>query len=406
MFRKLHWWIVLLSVGLMPAGGTARAQDYALPDPNLPFPLGSTRPEDGGFFVNMGFAMYRQTNPLNGQAVAYRGLMDFDGSITAIFNPTATFGGRVFYGNGQKALDVQQVSGPNGYSPGFTVDLGWKFGDNSAITFSWLYLFNQRKTAVATLVPPEFDVGADLANTFLFSPVFNFPPEYAGPVDVPNTSTSGTGDGVRAFGVWNGAEVMTLAYEQKFQQLEMTFRETIYQSECFRLNGVVGPRFAWFWERLKWTTIDYDFVGATDPTWVGIYTNIISNRMYGAHAGFQSEYYLGHGFACMLDGQGALYLNVVKKRAKYELGAKWAPPANKRALTDYTVAAELQATAALMWYPTEGIQMKIGYDLMAFFNTVSMKEAIDFNYSALTPEYTQGRIRFLDGIQASIALSF
>jgi hypothetical protein len=127
--------------------------------------------------------------------------------------------------------------------------------------------------------------------------------------------------------------------------------------------------------------------------------------MYGVHAGFQSEYYLGHGFAVMMDLQGAMFLNITKTRVKYEFGVKLAPE-NKRALTDISFVPELQGTLSLMWYPTEGIQMKLGYDVMAFFNTVSSEDPVTFDYSGLDPNFSRNKVRFFDGIQASIAFLF
>jgi hypothetical protein len=398
MFRKMLWWAVVLSVGLLPAGGTARAQDYALPDPNLPLPLGSTRPEDGGFFAGLSYTMYRMTNPLKAQEVAVRGFLDVDGSINQAVNGFQA--AHTFFGSSREALNVQQVTGPNHYVPGFNVELGWKFADGAALTIGWMYFFETKKTAVATVAPPGLVVGNDLADSFLFSPVFNFPSQYAG-----TPGKIGVGNPLAAYGIWNGASLMTIDFEQHFQQWEATYRMPLYQDECMRLNGMVGPRFAWIWERFRWTTMDLDAGGNTDPSTEAIYTNIVSNRMYGFHVGSQVEYYMGYGFACMLDLQGAAFLNIVKERAKYELGAKL-PPVNKRALTDFSFVPEVQGTASVMWYPIEGVQFKLSYDVLAFFNTISMQDPIDFNYSALTPEYTHWKPRFFDGIQASIAIWF
>jgi hypothetical protein len=408
MFRKKSWWAVVLSVALVPFGGTAQAQmgagsgsDYAPPEYTLPLPLYNTRPEDGGFFAALSFEMYRQTNPLKEQIVAIRGFLDVDGSIANASGLGLT--PHTFFGSGTTALDVNQVTGPNHYTPGFKVDLGWKFGDNTALTFGWLYLFQIRTTAVASVVPPSLNVRADFADSFMFSPVINLPPQYSGPV--AGGGKTGVGNPTATFGIWNGASLETIDFTQKFQQWDLTWRETVMQDECYRLNGLMGPRFAWIWEEFRWRTFDTDTTGAFDPSFEGIYTNIISNRMYGAFVGMQGEYYLGHGFACMLEAELSAYLDIIKKRAKYELGAKL-PPVNHRNLTDYSFVPEGSAKAELMWYPYEGIQLKIGYNLMAFLNTASMKQAISFDYSALTPMYTQSNIRYFDGIEATIAISF
>ncbi len=401
MYRKACLWAVLAWTGLVPAGGTAWAQlGYAPPDPTLPIPTYNTRPEDGGYFGALSFIMYRQTNPLQDQPVAYRGFVDVDGSITTATNPAVVGLTNVHYGSFKEALNTDQVTGPNSYQPGFKVEIGWKFGDSRALTIGWMYMFQQSRQAVATLAPPGFQVGPNLADTFLTSPVYNFPPEYAGLQSV------GVGNPTATYGIWNGASVMTLDFEQKNQQWEATWRETVFQTECYRLSGLVGPRFFWFWERFRWRTSDYDFNGSIDPSSVAIYSNIVSNRMYGAHAGFQSEYYLGHGFACLFEMQGALFVNVIKTRVKYELGAKHLPPANKRARTEFSIVPEVQSSLSLMWYPYEGVQFKLGYDFMAFFNTMSSPNPIDFNYSSLTPWFTKSVNRYLDGFHATVALSF
>jgi hypothetical protein len=394
-------WAVLALAGVVPLGGTARAQDYAPPDPGLPLPLYNNRPEEGGYFGALSYIMYRQTNPLQDQPIAWRGFVDVDGSISQAINPPGGFTPGARFGSFREALNVDQVTGPNPYQPGFKVEVGWKFGDSQALTLGWKYLFQSRRQAVATLIPQNYLVGNDLSDTFLFSPVFNFPPEYAGAPRSVNV-----GNDYATYGIWNGASVMTIDFEQKFQQWEMTWRETIYQTECYRLSALFGLRFAWSWERFRWRTSDYNFNGGIDPSAVSIYSNVISNRMYGAHVGLQSEYYLGHGIAAFAEAQGSLFMNIVKTRVKYELGAKHLPPANKRALTSYTFVPEVEASVGLMWYPWEGVQFKFGYDFMAFFNTMTSPNPVTFDYSGLNPWFSQNTVRFMDGFHASIALSF
>jgi hypothetical protein len=295
---------------------------------------------------------------------------------------------------------VNQVSGPNGYSPGFTTELGWKFRDGSALSVSYMYLVSNQTRAVATLAAPGLQVRSDFADSFLTSSVYNFPNDYAGP-----SGKLAVGGPQAAFGIWNGSSIQTLEFLQRSQQIEATYRVPIYENEYIRLNGLVGPRFFWIWERFKWRTTDLDTTGNSAPQWVGIYTNIDSNRMYGIHTGLQSETYLGCGIATMLTMQGALFIDSVKERAKYELGTKFSGPANKRARRIFTVVPELQVTPSICWYPTEAVQLRIGYDVMAFFNTISSPQPIDFNYGSLTPTY-EHTYRFFDGFNASIAINF
>ena len=75
------------------------------------------------------------------------------------------------------------------------------------------------------------------------------------------------------------------------------------------------------------------------------------------------------------------------------------------ARTVYRPGELLEATPGLMWYPIEGVQLKFGYDFMAFFNTISSPRPISFDYSGLDPAYER-TFRFFDGFQASLAISF
>src|SRR5207245_11794970 len=95
---------------------------------------------------------------------------------------------------------------------------------------------------------------------------------------------------------------------------------------------------------------------------VAIYTNIISNRMYGPFIGIGNEYYLGHGFSISLDLKAAILLDIVKERAKYER-ADFATEA-KRSQTEYTVVPQLQAQLNIWWYPIERAQVRASYHLI------------------------------------------
>ena len=112
---------------------------------------------------------------------------------------------------------------------------------------------------------------------------------------------------------------MTEQFLQRTQQYEATYRVPIYETENYRLSGIVGPRFTWIWERYKWVTTDLDVNGNESPDWSAQYTNITSNRMYGVHVGCEQECYLGHGFAADVQLQFSGYEDSVKEEAKYQL---------------------------------------------------------------------------------------
>jgi hypothetical protein len=71
-----------------------------------------------------------------------------------------------------------------------------------------------------------------------------------------------------------------------------------------------------------------------------------------------------------------------------------------------SIVPELQANLALWWYPIEGIQLKVGYNFMGFFNTITSQMPVDFNYGTDSPPYTHEFLRFFDGLDAGIALIF
>jgi hypothetical protein len=113
---------------------------------------------------------------------------------------------------------------------------------------------------------------------------------------------------------------------------------------------------------------------------------------------------LGHGFALSADLGAALFMDIVKERARYETGDKQGP-ANKRARTEYAIVPELTGGVNLWWYPTDGIQVRFGYDFMAFFNTVAGRNPVSFNYGGLDPAWDRV-FRVFDGFNAGIAFIF
>jgi hypothetical protein len=374
---------------------TARGQvdSGGRPDPVIPLPLGHDRYEQGGLFLGMGFAMYQQSNPLRHENVAVRGSVDTNGSITG------TPG--TFIGTGDPALDVQGISGNAKFAPGFKVFTGWRFNDGSALEIDYMHIWSTHVSQTATSVPAQFQVGPDLAESFLFSPVFNFPGDYAGP---DRKTIRGTR--LALYGIWNGASVETIDFVQHFDEVQLTWREPIVETDCYRCYGLVGPRFDWIWERFRWRTVSVDLTGAAGPTDVAIYTNIVSNRMYGGSMGVGQDWWLGHGFSVSLDLRASIFMDVVKERAKFELGLKDLPPQNKRAFTDFTVVPQAQATFNLSYNPFEAVQFRIGYDFMGFFNTIASEHPVTFDWGGVNPQWVHDPFRFIDGFQASVGFVF
>jgi hypothetical protein len=405
---------ILACLTLVFTGGS-RGEDAAPPDFQLPLPLYHSRP-DSGFFIGGSYIMYRQTNTMGNETLAVRGFIDATGAATASAANPAGFPGS-FQGSGVEALNTNQVSGPSSYSPGFKLEAGWKFEDSSSLTVDFMWLAPTNYTSGASFVPKNLQFGSNLANSYLYSPVYNFPNNYAGPLDdvrnisgqVDNPPTeSSPGPGLAygtAYGIWNGAELMTLKFSQKFQQLEATYRKPVYETENYRCSAVVGPRAVWFWERFAWVTTDTNIQGDTGNYDSALYTNIVSNRMYGLFGGAQQEWYWGHGFAGFLDTRAALMVDIVNTRAKYEFTTKNQTPVSKRSRKQYTLVPELQANLGINYYPFEGVEIRLGYDVMAFFNTISSPVPVSFDWMGVDPGY-QSTFRLLDGFNAGFALVF
>jgi hypothetical protein len=390
---------------LIPDALTVRAQtpDGELPDYEVPLPLGHPPANKGGLYFGAEFMYFRQTNPLEHQPIAYRGFWDADGSVTG--HPGT------FVGSGEMVLDAKDAGGPQTWTPGLRTTIGYAWKDGTSIDIQWMWLAKAQFWHEATIVPQNFQFGSfDLANSFISSPVFNFTNAFAGPqfkiVPLLGTNTL-IGSRTATYGIWDGADIMTISFIQRTESLQSTLKVPIfYNDDCgYRMYGLVGPRFFWIWERFYWRTVNQNPDGTADATQVAIYTNIVSNRMYGVFIGCGNEWYIGHGFACNLDLEAAGLLDVVKERAKYELGDKFIPGQIKRARTEYTVVPEGSATFSLTWFPIESVELRIGYDFMSFANTVASPHPVSFNVGALDPPWER-RWRFFDGFQAGLGIIF
>jgi hypothetical protein len=413
MRRKSNWRTVLLTAAALLTPRLASAQglnDYSPADPVLPLPLATTQPGLGGLYLWQDFVFMHQTNPIKDQAVGFRGFQDSDGSITGVPGK--------FVGTHADALDTNQIRGPGTYEPGFQTGIGWKFEDGSTLSVNFFYLAIARYTAAATAAVPGGFSGPGGADSFLFSPVFNFPNDFAGPANKTGSpivlQSDGTllvktgfqiGDAFALYGIWNGASIMTLELVQRAEGVDITYREPVYETETYRLSGVVGPRYFWIWERFRWRTTSLNSDGTALPSDVAIYENITSNEMYGAFIGCENEWYLGHGFAWYLNVDGAMLIDHVKEKADFQLGSKDIGPQNKRAVLDYTFVPEIEGKIGIAWYLAEGVQLRLDYNGMVFFNTLASPRPVSFNYSGLDPGWDH-ITRLFDGFTAGLAINF
>src|SRR5262249_39033443 len=161
--------------------------------------------------------------------------------------------------------------GSGTYEPGYSLSAGWRFQNGLTVDVNWWRLIEAKYAASASLVPPGLNPGGPLLiDTFLFAPVFNFPLAYSGPPHKVAPGHPGA-----AYGIWNGASLMQTEFVQRTQGIDITARVPIYQDDCVRCYGLLGPRFVWFWERFKWRTVSYDFTGVANADDIAIYTNIV-----------------------------------------------------------------------------------------------------------------------------------
>src|SRR4051812_15001897 len=196
--------------------------------PVIPLPTGQTGQR--GFYTSGEFVMLFQTKALGQQTIARRGFFDSDGLITG------TPG--TFIGSGNPALSTNQLGSGGTGMPGFRVEVGYKFDTGVRIYANYMQVYDAHYSAGATgAAPLGFRGRADLSDTFLTSPVYNFTNAFGGPrsdvtsditavrtfFQVGNTifSTLTPPQGFNAFGIWNAADAMDVKFTQRFQQAEV-----------------------------------------------------------------------------------------------------------------------------------------------------------------------------------------
>jgi hypothetical protein len=391
--RMRFSWLFLFGALLM-APLRVRAQNYEVPPVDFTGPLSHPRYESGGFFAVLEGLYWRTNRTLASETVAIRGFVDVDGSI----NGTA---GR-FVGSGREALNVDQLQGPGSWQPGFSLGLGWRFEEGTVLTLNWYHLVNARYSATASLAPPGLQGGQGLPDTFLFSRVFNFPIDYAG-----NPFNLGVGNPGATFGIWNAASLETISYVQRFDMVDFTMRVPIWQTDCYRSYGLIGPRGATLYDQFKWRTVDADQNGLSNNGTIADYSNITSNRLYGAGLGMGNEWYLGDtpigAFSVSVDVEGSLYMDLIKGRASYQLGDRSTEARRARNMASLVPSAE--GRISLHWFPWEAVEFQIGYDVFSFFNTYASPYPIDFNYGNINPSWSPVT-RLFQGVKFGIGLTF
>lgn len=383
---------------------TARAQapansGFDVPlntEPTIPIPTGN--PGDSGFYTSAEFIYLTQTRAMGDQTVAMRGFVDSTGFITGLPG--------TYVGSGQVALSTDML-GRTTYQPGFRTEIGYKFDGGLQLYANYLQLFDAHYSAGATLASPYARSRPDLSDTFLVAGVFNFSPKFAGPGSKttfdapPGSATAGASN---TYGIWNAATTMDIKFTQRYQQADFGGRMPLFQTDYSRVYGKAGGRFAWFFERFQWITRSYTIDGISNPQDAAFYTNTLSQRLYGPMVGCGHEIFLANQFSLSVDLDGSMLLGVVKERTKYELGDR--STRAKRSNNEWTIVPNANAAVNLWWYPVEGVQVRLGYQAMTYFNTRNMEEPIGFDMGAMDPRYDTQYFRLLHGFNFGVGLFF
>jgi hypothetical protein len=443
--------VALLS-GARPAaaqGGGPGGESFGFQTPlntsqTVPIPTG--RAGDAGFYTSFEYVMLNQARTLGNQVIAVRGLFDSSGFITGVPG--------TFIGSGVPALQTSDL-GRTTFQPGYKIELGYRFDDNTVIFANFTQLINADYHAGASLVPQGQANNLTGTEAYLTAPVYNFPPQFAGPpiktafdatvvpisqftnglllpatgtinlpfyalgpaslfqAGVPQFSSLGQGPTYNTYGIWNAATVMDIKYSQRYTEGNVGVRLPILQTEYSRVYSLAGARYAWFFERFNWRTVSYSLDGTATQFDTANYTNTLSQRMYGPFVGCGHEIFLANQFSLSLDLTAALLMSVEKERAKYKLGdsdyavGPSSPPvATKWGAEYFDLVPNFNGSINLWWYPIEGVQLRFGYTAMTYFNTKKMEEPVGFNYGNIDPSYKTEVFRLLHGFNAGIGFFF
>ena len=376
-----------------PSIASAQEGGFQVPlnsDPVIPIPTGQAG--QPGFYTSAEYVMMTQTKAIGNQTIAVRGFYDFTGAITG------TPGG--FTGSGVEALNTRQM-GRREFMPGFRAEIGYRFDTGVRAYINYMQFYDAHYSAGATLA--VFSRDRTLADTFISAPVFNFNNQFGG-AQFDTSADNPTNGGFNTFGIWNAAEVMDIRFTQRYQQAEVGMRTPMFATDYSSIYSLGGARFAWIYEKFQWRTVDISSDGSAPPQQVATYTNDLSQRMYGLFVGCGHEIYLGSMFSASLDLTAAAYLNVTKNRAKYRVEDRSSQ--SKFGRENFYLVPSATADFNLWMYPVEGVQLRLGYSGITFFNTRYMKEPVGYNFGQIDPNIGTRAFRLLHGFNVGVGFFF
>jgi len=421
---RWSWWIAVVWPACLNA--QILGQGTLEPFAPSPLPLGPVR-QDGIYVAGEGI-FYRVNSSVKSQVVARRGLIDTAGNIFAemtvdqngtdgapsddiVLIPPQNRPGQIL-GSNEVALRTDQVRGDDG-RPGLRLTIGYRFPNDIAIEGVFWHLPEFRRSAWASILPPNFQQGDHFSRSFLYAPFFNVPIDFLGPVndvqqilvihrinpDVPDEVQ--TGNTVPAYGVFNGAELFQITYKQEFYNYELNVRFPNYPVDVFRTYTTIGVRYMRAFERFELVSEDTNIDGS--GLVVGRYRNRWINNLFGPQASYGAEIYLGYGIAIGGELRGGLFYDDFNARTEVTVDGSALILRRKRA--DANLSPMLGTGLYLWWYPIENVAIRVGYEFLGIFNVMRSTEPVDFDLGRLNPTFRSTLLRF-DGFSAGIAIRF
>jgi hypothetical protein len=416
---------LLLAAGLSvgPIAEQARAQPTAWDvggreTQPLWAPVGTYQHDGSGIYFGVEGMYMHSPRALGSQTIAVRGVFFNIGSpgLPTTSPPNGTGVPMIeqgsFLGDRTLALDTSSF-GPTAWSAGDRVTLGYRLENGWNFSISWLHLFGVKYSGAAGMLGPDMlNPGEFNANSFLFSPVYNFSMDFVGRNPFPNPPFTGN----PTLGIWNGASDMTILFTQRFDNWDIAGKFPVFETENARSYAIAGGRFSWIWERFEWRTVkptlditsngEFGFLPTADST--ARYINTLSQRMYGPMIGVGHEVMLysgpGGSFGLGTELTAAALLNIEKERAKYIREDRGTQA--KRTWDELGLVPNVDWTINMTWQPVDGVTFRAGYNIFTYFNTKYMEEPVSFNVGAIDPAYMKQFLRVMHGVNFGVAFVF